>query len=88
MAGKKGKEEEKASLSTTPIPKSISEAESDTPSPPEKKRKLELQETTAADAMCIKEALNAKICGAPSEDATAPPPPLHPKCRVRKKSTL
>lgn len=74
------KKKEKAALSTVAPARSASDSdkEFDTPSLVMKKKKSELQETTAADAACVKEALKAKICGAPSEDASAPPPPLRP----------
>lgn len=86
MASKK---REKAALSTGSMARSVSEVgeESDTPSPVTKK-KSELQETPTADTEHVKEAPKAWIRGGSSGDASAPPPPLHPKFRVKKKSTM
>lgn len=41
-----------------------------------------------ADAACVKEVLKVKIRCRSSEDTSAPPPPLSPKYRVKKKGTL
>lgn len=84
MAGNK---KEKAAPSIAASTRSVSEAESDTPSPVAKK-KSELQETIAANATHVKEALKVKMRSGSSEDTSVPPSQLHPKFWVKKKSTL
>lgn len=78
----------KAVPTTAATTRSVSEARSDAPSLATKDNELGCEKTTAAYVAHLKEALKEKMHGGPSEDATMPPPQLHPKLHLRKKSAL